>query len=136
MAFVNEVISDADIDRYQLPFPKGSGRYWTRDAERDYYLWGGLSGNPAFGDEIRGRFWLYLAGGIWNISIEPGEWSRKFTESPYRVSWISVSGMEPRPKSDLERRQVVNVLREALVVYGRDGQENRYTPVVDVKFGF
>jgi len=42
MTFVNEVVSDEDIDRYGLPFEKGSGRYWTRDAERDFYLWGGM----------------------------------------------------------------------------------------------
>ncbi|MFM1800044.1 MAG: hypothetical protein RLZZ117_2322, partial [Cyanobacteriota bacterium] len=54
MAFTNEVVSDADIDRYDLPFQKGEGRWWTRDAERDYYLWGGLSGNPAYGTELEG----------------------------------------------------------------------------------
>jgi hypothetical protein len=60
MAFVNEVVSDADIDKYGLPFKKGSGRYWTRDAEKDMYLWGGKGGNPSFGEEIQGRFRLYL----------------------------------------------------------------------------
>ncbi len=54
MAFVNEVVSDADIDKYGLPFKKGSGRYWTRDADRDMYLWGGKGGNPAFGEDIVG----------------------------------------------------------------------------------
>ncbi len=41
MAFVNEVVSDEDIARYNLPFKPGAGRYWTRDKENDCYLWGG-----------------------------------------------------------------------------------------------
>ena len=31
MAFVNEVVSDEDIAKYNLPFKPGAGRYWTRD---------------------------------------------------------------------------------------------------------
>lgn len=60
MAFRNEVVSDDDIDRYNLPFPKGGGRWWTRDAERDYYLWGGITGNPAYESQEYGVFSLYI----------------------------------------------------------------------------
>ena len=51
MAFVNEVVSDEDIAKYNLPFAPSTKCYWTRDKERDYYLWGGISADYARGYE-------------------------------------------------------------------------------------
>ena len=72
MAFVNEVVSDADIDAYGLPFEKGKGHWWTRDKERDLYLWGGRGGNPLWDEEIQGRFHLFISGTSLRLAISLG----------------------------------------------------------------
>jgi hypothetical protein len=36
----------------------------------------------------------------------------------------------------LDREQVIGLLKEALVAYGRDGRHNRNTPERIVQFGF
>jgi hypothetical protein len=85
VAFVNEVVSDADIDAYGLPFEKGKGHWWTRDKERDLYLWGGRGGNPLWDEEILGRFNLYIAGFKLRLAISLGQWSRDWNDKPYRA---------------------------------------------------
>jgi len=136
MAFVNEVVSDYDIDKYGLPFAKGSGRYWTRDAERDMYLWGGKGGNPAFGEEIRGRFWLFLNHSLLRITLAPGKGSISFSESPFVISWESIYSINPPDLHGMKKEYVLSILKEALLAYGHDGELNSYTPDQDVKFGF
>jgi len=136
MAFVNEVVSDADIDKYGLPFPKGSGRYWTRDAERDMYLWGGKGGNPAFGDRIYGYFHLFMEGIDLSIRIEPGEGSHSFGEHPYMIKWGQIARISPLDLGGLARPEVIHNLKEALIVYGEDGRENAFAPVRVVSFAF
>lgn len=122
MPFINEVVSDADIDRYGLPFAKGSGRYWTRDAERDYYLWGGKGGNPAFGEDFEGRFHLSLNGFDLFVCLVPGEGSFRLSDVPFVVVWRSVKRISPSDLHGLDRVEVLRVLKEALSVYGRNGR--------------
>jgi hypothetical protein len=136
MAFVNEVVSDADIDKYGLPFEKGSGRYWTRDAERDMYLWGGKGGNPAFGEEIEGRFFLYFDYKQFYLVLHPGEGSVSFLDSPYVINWDSVSQIQPTDLHGVSIELVLSTMKEALLVYGQDGELNAYTPTRLVHFGF
>lgn len=136
MTFINEVVSDEDIDRYGLPFKKGSGRYWTRDAERDYYLWGGKSGNPAFDEEITGKFHLFVRGLALYFDILPGIGSAKYSESPYLVCWKAIAQSEPHDLGGLDRNLVHGVLKEALEAYGEDGKQNKFAPVRIVNFLF
>lgn len=136
MAFVNEVVSDSDIDKYGLPFEKGSGRYWTRDAARNMYLWGGKGGNPAFGEEIRGYFHLFLDHLLLQFILIPGEGSMSFSDSPFVVHWESVYSVNPSDLHGLQREYVYSVLRDALKVYGHDGGLNHYAPTRVIKFGF
>jgi hypothetical protein len=136
MTFINEVVSDEDIDRYGLPFKKGSGRYWTRDAERDYYLWGGLSGNPAYGDETQGRFHFYIDKRLYRIVISPGEGSLSYSESPFRVGWKSLLSVEPSDLRTLGKHNFLSALREALLAYGDDGEGSRHARNLIVSIGF
>lgn len=136
MAFVNEIVSDADIDRYGLPFQKGAGRYWTRDKERDIYLWGGLIGNPARGEPIEGRFHLGISGSLVYLRLRPGYWSAKFSEVPYVVTWDSVESIQSDSPGLLVGNDVLLLLKEALVCYGRNGRDNKYTGEISVKFNF
>jgi hypothetical protein len=136
MAFVNEVVSDADIDKYGLPFPKGGGLYWTRDSRRDIFLWGGLVGNPAHGDEIKGRFHLCIKGDTLDFVLRPGRGSLEFSDVPYVVNWDYIENVNPSDMCGLDRDFGLSVLREALTCYGRNGGSNRFTPVISVVFGF
>ena len=136
MPFVNEVVSDDDIDRYGLPFTKGSGRYWTRDKERDLYLWGGVGGNPAWGEEIEGGFHVFIDGTLLRIRLSLGEWSRDWTVTPYVVAWDQLLSISPADCGGLSRDRVITLLKEALIAYGSDGWKNRNVPDRIVTFGF
>ena len=136
VAFVNEVVSDADIEAYGLPFEKGKGHWWTRDKERDLYLWGGRGGNPLWDEEIMGRFHLYIAGIELRLAISLGQWSRNWNVKPYHIGWDQLLCVDPQDMGGLERQLVIDVLKEALIAYGRDGWENINTPDRVVTFGF
>jgi len=136
MAFINQVISAEDIEKYGLPFKQKSDFYWTRDIENNFYLWGGLGGNPAYGEEIEGRFHLYLDGEEFYFVIRPGKGSFKFSESPYVVVWKSIEYVKPLGLDAMKRVRAINILRDALTVYGRNGRDNKYTPSILVKFEF
>ena len=136
MAFKNEVVSDADIDRYNIPFRKGDRRWWTRDAERDYYLWGGLSGNLAYDDFQEGRFYLYVDGEVHGIKLQPGEFSKSLKDIPYIVCWESLLRIIPEPESPEREQQLISILKEALMVYGLYGEENLWPVETQVYFKF
>jgi hypothetical protein len=136
VAFVNEVVSDADIDAYALPFEKGKGHWWTRDKERDFYLWGGEYGNPAWGDDIEGRFNFCVDGVKLQFTFSLGDWSANWHAKPYIVSWDQLVRVDPPNWGDLNHARVIELIKEALVVYGSDGRENRNVPDRVVRFGF
>jgi hypothetical protein len=136
VAFVNEIVSDADIDAYGLPFEKGKGHWWTRDKERDLYLWGGRGGNPLWDQEIRGRFYFFISGVTIQLVISLGMWSDDWHARPYIVEWGQVISMDPPRCAEFNQEQIIDLFKEALVAYGRDGRENRNTPDRVVRFGF
>ncbi|MFN9545511.1 MAG: hypothetical protein ACK6AD_00350 [Cyanobacteriota bacterium] len=136
MAFNNEVVSDADIDRYNLPFQKGGLRWWTRDAERDYYLWGGLSGNPAFDDVLEGRFYLFVDGQIYGFILRPGKFNTSVTSIPFVVRWEKVQYIIPEPKSHRKSKKLISILKEALTVYGLHGERSVRNIYTRVEFKF
>ena len=136
VAFVNEVVPEADIDAYGLPFEKGTGHWWTRDKERDLFLWGGRGGNPLWDQEIRGRFYFFISGVIIQLVISLGKWSDDWHARPYIVDWGRIISMDPQGCADFSKEQLIDLIKEALVAYGRDGRENRNTPDRIVRFGF
>jgi hypothetical protein len=136
VAFVNEIVSDADIDAYGLPFEKGKGHWWTRDKERDLYLWGGEYGNPAWGDDVEGRFSFFIDGKTLRLALSLGVWSKNWNVSPYIVTWDRLLWIDPPDCYAIDRSRVIDLVQEALVAYGRDGRENRNTPDRIVRFGF
>ncbi|MEA5392831.1 hypothetical protein VB738_16335 [Cyanobium gracile UHCC 0139] len=136
MAFVNEVVSDEDIARYNLPFKPGDGRYWTRDKELDSYLWGGIIQSYAFGYDPEGQFDFYLHGILLRVYLNLGDGSESFKDSPYRVVWKEISHIQPFDLCGLNKQIVFSVLKSALVAYGFDGRENTFAPNHVVSFDF
>jgi hypothetical protein len=137
MPYVNEPVPDEAIDRFKLPFAKGgSGHYWTRDEERNIFLSGGMSGNPAFDEPFVGRFHFYVDGLYFLVFIQPGKGSMSFRESPFIVKWDHIVSVSPSDFRGMPRELFIDLLKEALVAYGRNGRENNYTPVREIKFEF
>ena len=136
MTFANEVVSDEDIDRYGLPFEKGSGRYWTRDAERDFYLWGGKVGNPAYGIDFEWQFHLYISGRELIVCLEPGEGSCRLSDLPFVVRWCRVTAISPSDCHGLEVDLVRSILKESLGIYGRTGGNDMPASSLLVKCDF
>ncbi|KEF42018.1 MAG: hypothetical protein ER33_08470 [Cyanobium sp. CACIAM 14] len=136
MAFVNEVVSDEDIARYNLPFKPGAGRYWTRDKENDCYLWGGIVESYARDYVSEGQFWLYLHGKLLDVSLNLGHGSISLREKPFYIVWKEVSHVQPYDLGGLDRSEFFSVLKQALLVFGYDGEENRFAPDRVVTFEF
>jgi hypothetical protein len=136
MAFVNEIASDEDIAKYKLPFVPGTKCYWTRDRERDIYLWGGISGNYARGYESEGRFHLFFKGKHLAFFLNLGDGSKSFKEVPYRIVWKSVVRVDPSDFAGLDPCELIDVLKEALSVFGYDGRRNVFAPARLVMFEF
>jgi hypothetical protein len=44
--------------------------------------------------------------------------------------------VDPPVCADLNQKQMLDLVKEALIVYGRDGRHNRNTPERVVRFGF
>lgn len=135
MTFKNEVVSDEDIDRYNLPFPKGGGRWWTRDVDRDYYLWGGLVGNLAYETKQEGVFYLYVNNILYDIRIEPADFLNEDRTLETVIQWQEILSINPEPSASV-KTQVVEILKEALVSFGFDGRKNIYFSRLRVEFKF
>jgi hypothetical protein len=134
MSFSNQVISDHDLEHYPLPFPRGCKRAWTRDEERDYYLWGGLHGNPMVDCWLEGVFSLFVDGVEYGICLEPGFQGTDPNTGQVVMGWSRVLSVTPEPPFE-EAERIESILKEALIVYGLDGvQETSAKVRVDVDF--
>lgn len=136
MPFVNEVVTDDDIDAYGLPFRKGRLRYWTHDRAGGRYLWGGISETPMWDDIREGQFRFCDGNTLYVVRLNLGFESKTLKEPPFKREWNSIISMDPEPADRLERTAVVEGLKEALSVYGYDGMENAYAPDRQITFGF
>ncbi len=123
MAFVNEVVSDEDIAKYNLPFKPGAGRYWTRDRERDSYLWGGIVENFARDYVPEGRFWFFFQATCLDVSLSVRILSRGSHASPSRIVWEEVTHIQPWRLNRVDESEFLSVLKEALRAYGFDGEK-------------
>lgn len=136
MAFVNEVVSDEDIVKYNLPFAPGSKCYWTRDSARDLFLWGEISEDPARGYMPEGRFILSLESRLLSFVLTLGDRSTSFRDDPYRIVWKAIVRVQPDDFAGLEPAAATAILKEALCCYGYDGRRNLFAPNRTVIFEF
>ncbi len=94
MPFINEIPSAEDIEKYGLPFKKGLNldislrSQWTVDRERNFHLYGGLTGNPAYEDAIYYCFYLYLNGTkfVVELDVDRNRIPSTFKDNPM---WLS-----------------------------------------------
>ena len=159
MAFVNERVSEEDIQKYGLDelkreyFPSDcewiNGRppafrhAWTIDRERDIYFMPvkmvteiGGSGRPE--GTNRTIVHLNFQGREVSLLIERAYCSHSFTDNPFRVAW-NLLDVSTLMAPEIPRATVISVLKEALTTYGYRGADS--PPVLSntnvvVEFGF
>lgn len=140
MAFVNEYVSEENINKYGLKalYKKWWGwvppefRFaWTYDSERDSYFVPISQGREEFSNHMSGV--LYFEGIHWDIEIchEPGG-SDSYAEKPYRQIWGLIHVKHPEG-GFVPTEEIVPVLKEALSAYKIRGI---HTKVSDVSTSF
>jgi len=138
MAFVNEKIPDDAIEKYGFSekCKNSDSCYWTYDKEKNIYLRGGGQGNPAFGIDIRWIFNLEINNIKFKIKLKRGKGSMKYSEVPYIVMWESVDNISPQDLHGYKEEEVINILKEALNIWGEDGRDNKFAHNLIVKYDF
>jgi hypothetical protein len=155
MAFVNEIISEQDFEKYALaelkksydPWrwragrPQGASYSWTIDRDRDIYFMlveivhdsGGRSGLM---EPTRRRiFVLSIHGQRVEIALDVAdETSNSFKTVPYRQVWELVA-IKPEQLADTSREAIIKILKEALAIYGYRGAHSQIpNTIVEFKF--
>lgn len=155
MAFINELVSEADFEKYSLeellaefnPYGRKRGRNpgfvpaWTIDRERGMYLIpvksiqeSGPSGLPeptgrtVYALSCQGRRALFTIERVWAAG------SRSSSDSPFRVVW-DLKGIDTSGLPDLPQETVIGWLKEALTAFGHAGA-HRQVPNTVVTFLF
>ena len=146
MAFVNEYISDEDVEKYGIAqlrdelhfdYARRCDWEWTRDRERDAYL----IQRSHLGRDFEPEVWLlYEKGRYCAVMLHRGGGSKSYSEQPYRRLWHFKGFAEAWPKRcpvppNEEQPHIIQLLKEALTVYGEGGM-NSYVSDTIVSFNF
>ena len=154
MPFANEVVSEEDIKRHGLDElmkqynewnwrngrPSIFTHSWTIDRERGVFVlpvktWHEVG--PSGRSEPTSRTtWLIDTGGRRVAAVldqVPGTWS-SFSDSPFHIAWNLID-VDTTHAPEVSRSQVVQLLKEALAVYGYGGVR-RQVPNTVVTFKF
>lgn len=154
MAFVNEIVSEEDIQKYQLdeikkefnPYswingrPEGFWHVWTVDRERDIYFMQvnmieecGPSGRPE--PTSKYIFILNIQGKGVRVLLKRVRCPKSFSDSPFIIGWSLLEIDIPKTFS-LHRDDVFQLLKEALTTYGYRGAYSEQVPNTIVEFDF
>ena len=138
MAFINEYISEENIEKYQINelrnsyskyknHPKKHHRHhWTIDTEREiWFMWVGVRQDPLDHTRTTGErfFTLYYKNEPIEIVLRRvfEESSDKSIENPYYVTWKLDCTEELSNLKNIEEKEIIEVLKEALNIYGTHG---------------
>ena len=138
MAFINEYISEENIEKYQINklmnSYQGEGQFpdkyykhlWTIDKEREsWFMWVDMPKDPLDYTRYTGEriFILNYKGDNIEIVLRKvfDESSVKNIENPYYITWKLDRIKKPEALKDVSDEEIIAVLREALKVYGTDG---------------
>ena len=141
MAFINEYISEEDIEKYQINelmnSYQGEGQFpdefyphrWTIDKEREsWFMWVDTPTDPLDYTRSTGEriFILHYKGENIEIVLRKdfNESSSKLTDNPFYVTWKLDRINKPETLKDVSDEEIIEVLREALNAYGADGMDN------------
>jgi hypothetical protein len=143
MAFVNEYISDENIDKFQIdelmnnvqsknskrekkPFPSQNYKHhWTVDKEREiWFMWTDTPNDPLEPSRFTGErfFVLDYKGESIEVVLKKifKESSRKLTDNPFNIVW-TLDRISPESIEELSYEEIIELVKEALGVYGTSG---------------
>ena len=139
MAFINEYISEENIEKYQInelmnsyskykDFPKKHYKHrWTIDKEKEsWFMWTHDPTNP-LEDHRRGTgetiFRLYYKKKNIDIVLRKDfeESSEVLTDNPFYVTWKLDHIKKPIDLEGTADEEIIKVLKEALNIYGTRG---------------
>ena len=140
MAFINEYISEQNIEKYQInkvmnsyqgegQFPKKYYTHlWTIDKEREsWFMWVDMPKDPLDYTRYTGEriFILHYKGKNIEIVLRKvfDESSEIKTDKPFYVTWKLDRINKPEALKDVSDEEIIEVLREALNAYGTRGIE-------------
>ena len=141
MAFVNEYISDENIEKYQIDAVMNSYRErkkfpdeyykhrWTIDKERRiWFMWVDTPKDPLDYTRYTGEriFILHMHGQNIEIVLRKvfDESSSKATDNPFYVTWKLEKIIKPISLQNISDKEIIEILRETLKIYGADGMDN------------
>ncbi|GAB6142170.1 hypothetical protein JCM14076_28990 [Methylosoma difficile] len=154
MAFVNEIVSEENIQKYGLDElkkdfdhfgwlkgrPEGFWHAWTIDRERSIYFMqakmieeNGPSGRPE--PTTKDIFILNIKGIDIRILLDRVRCSKWITESPFYIGW-SLLEIDMPSSFQMSREDVIQILKEALKVYGPNGPRGKQALNTIVEFDF
>jgi hypothetical protein len=138
MAFINEYISEEDIEKYQInevmnsyqgegEFPKKYYKHlWTIDKEKEsWFMWVDMPHEPLDHTRFTGENFFILHYKDKNIEIVLKkvfeESSVKNIENPYYITWKLDRISKPKALQNLSDDEIIEILKEALNVYANEG---------------
>ena len=155
MSFVNEIVSEKDIQKYKLdelkkefnPYtwmngrPRGFWHVWTIDRERNIYFMlvkmveeVGPSGRPE--PTSKSIFILNIQGVNVRVLLDRIRCPKSFSDTPFIIGW-SLLEISTSAGLDLSRTgAVIQILKEALTIYGYRGAYSKQAPNTTVEFDF
>jgi hypothetical protein len=124
MTFTNEVPSEEDIIKYDLPYkldldkPIEHRRSWLTDREKDIHMTGpGATGNPAYEDNVKMRAHLYLGRCKIQVIMEPPKVAPGgFKANPYYIHWpalLEIWAIHPQEQRMIEVLQAASKTPDA-----------------------
>lgn len=138
MAFINEYISNEDIEKYQIDAVMNSYRErekfpdeyykhrWTIDKERGvWFMWVDTPKDPLDYTRYTGEriFILHIHGQNIEIVLKKvfDESSEQLTDNPFYVTWKLEKINKPESLKHISDQEIIHVLKEALDIYGTRG---------------
>ncbi|MEW8693466.1 MAG: hypothetical protein AB2535_20725 [Candidatus Thiodiazotropha endolucinida] len=146
MAFVNEFASDEDIEKYDLNgiwdqyHPLRKGKYYLGQRpwftiDRDQNIFFMVLGSGREEQCNRKKILLWIDGYQVVVEIELAKGSSPNTnDQPFKRIW-GLIGVHPQEGVSKTQKEIINILKEALIVYGYFGVHHQVSNTI-VKFNF
>lgn len=144
MAFVNEYVSEEDVEKYELKklkrsythsdwLPPGYRFTWTIDREREAFFMTVGGGREEAPNRLECTFVVQGTDiGVWIDKAD--ESSRSTKDNPFIMVWDLAELFIPQ-KLNMAREDVIALLKEGLTVYGAGGIHTQI-PNTLVRFKF
>jgi hypothetical protein len=146
MAFVNEYASEEDIEKFSLvglmdeyrPTYKGnqfelSQPEFTIDRERNIFFMTYRQGREERANRTFALLWIN--GKRVLVEIDSNGGSGNLGDDPFKKVW-ELAALRPNEDINMPRETIINILKEALIVYGYSGARKQIpNTIVEFKSG-